>query len=134
MDIRLACETLARARNGKRPPLTEAEKAEILGGTMCEAEGRSKVVSIKRILGAVVLIGLLLYLWVKPADSEPPCPVSAPTPHLHIDDTTGGFNPSASCPEGWNVKITPEASKAYNEIRTHAAAVNMLADAPCVRK
>lgn len=74
-------------------------------------------------------IVLLLFLLT----GSSPCP-STPTPHIHITEEDGGFNPHATCPKGWAVQITAEASEAFNKVRTQAAAVNMLADAPCVRE
>ena len=64
---------------------------------------------------------------------DKPCSV-APTPHIHVDDSDGGFNPSATCPTGWAVSITQAAADKYNKSRTRAAVVNMLADAPCIRE
>lgn len=77
---------------------------------------------------------LVLAFAIGSGAAQNPCSQVTPTPHIHIDDSNGGFNPSATCPDGWVVSITSKASEAYNRVRTQAAAVNMLADAPCVRK
>jgi hypothetical protein len=55
---------------------------------------------------------------------------TAPTPHIHMQNGS----PSASCPKGWVIHISQEASDAYNKVRTRDAAINLLADAPCIRE
>ena len=83
---------------------------------------------MKYSLIAITLVAVPLF-----ATPPQPC-LTAPTPHIHVDDSNGEFNPSATCPEGWAVSITKKAADAYNKVLTQAAAINMLADAPCVRK
>lgn len=63
-----------------------------------------------------------------------PC-TTAPTPHIHVTETDDNWQPSASCPTGWQASITPKAADAYNNgPKRKSDAINMLADAPCVRK
>jgi len=63
-----------------------------------------------------------------------PCS-TAPTPHIHITETDDNWQPSATCPTGWKVSITPAAAAAYNNgPKRQSDAVNLLADAPCVKK
>jgi hypothetical protein len=79
-----------------------------------------------KLLSALVLLATVA--GAQTAKPTPDCP--APIPHVHIGEDG---NPSASCPKGWQVHISPAAADAYNKIRTRDAAINMLADAPCVR-
>ena len=59
------------------------------------------------------------------------CSDATPTPHIHM---TEGGDISAKCPDGWAVHRTQKAVDDFNKIREPWAAINMLADATCVKK
>ena len=85
---------------------------------------RSERIEMKLILSALLLFT---------APTKDPACICIPTPHIHVDTSDGGFNASATCPEGWEVHISKKAADEYNHVRTEAAVINMLADASCVR-